>query len=245
MFDTWRQQERAADVVLQPQQFVVDPQPTAGPTRDARRSGAPTGQHIRTGSGPSPCAPPSWTGSRARHAPWWRPPKPTSCRWPAPSCWGWLGAGHNPPEDAGATAERLTRELCIDLLSDSGALTTRADQAAETLLEALVALRSGRLSSRCGRPHWSIAADHEPLFDREWESMGSYQGWYAAITAFAYPENQLFPGLYVPNGLTLTPTPSYQQFLTDLRAHRITGQRARDLAAAQLGAAGRPRWPPI
>ena len=45
------------------------------------------------------------------------------------------------------------------------------------------------------------------------------------------PDNQLFPGLYLPDGLTLKPTDSYTQFLTDLRAARITRQRARQLAA--------------
>ena len=227
-FETWRQEERAADVVLEPQQFSPDapdaPQTILSTWRyhaavhqDWQRTLLARAEQLDQSAG---AAQRLVSAAEAVVAPAARD-----------ELLAQIGAAHDPPEPAAATAERLTAELCIDLMSDSDAPTTRADQAAQTLLEALVSLRSGRLATT-GPPSWAITPGREPEFDREWEWMGSYEGWNAAITGFAYPENQLFPSLYLPNGLTLVPSPSYVQFLDELRAARVTPERARQLAQA-------------
>ncbi len=232
-FPGWRQEERAADIVLQPQQFVADPPP------------APAGL--------APAPPSAWRADQQMHLDWQRTLQVRAVELDRlqgdlqavvqaaeaavlpvarDEIIAVIGSRQAPPEQPQATAERLTRQLCIDLLADSAALTTRADQAAQTLLEALFSLRSGRLAISTSGQAWSIG--QEALFDAKWEWLGSYQTWYAAITSFAYPENHLFPGLYLPDGLSLKPTGSYTQFLGDLRAARITPQRARQLAADNL-----------
>ncbi|MET7426682.1 hypothetical protein [Dactylosporangium sp. NPDC005555] len=139
-----------------------------------------------------------------------------------------IAGRQTPPEPPAAAAERLTRQLCIDLLADSDLLTTRAEQAAQTLLSALFALRAGRLAIRTGGQAWAIGS--EQLFDAEWRWMGSFPTWYAVFTSFAYPENHLFPGTYNRDGLNLAPSDSYLTFLHDLRSERMNPQLARDLA---------------
>jgi hypothetical protein len=229
-FPTWRQKERADDIVLQPQQFVADP------------PAAPAGL--------TPAAPSAWRAGQQVHLDWQRTLQVRAVELDRlqgdlqavvqaaetavlpvarDEIIAVIGSRQMPPEQPQAAAERLTRQLCIDLLADSAAPTTRADQAAQTLLEALFSLRSGRLAISTSGQAWSIG--QEALFDAEWEWLGSYQTWYAAITSFAYPDNHLFPGLYLPDGLNLKPTDSYTQFLADLRAARITVRRARQLAA--------------
>ncbi|WP_432989906.1 hypothetical protein [Dactylosporangium sp. CA-233914] len=228
VFAQWRQEERAADIVLQPQQFLLDP-PAAPGAADEPVS--------------------IWRGDPRVHLDWQRTLSVRGAELDRlgheqeamlqsadaavlplarDALLAFVGSQQSPPEPAAATAERLSRELCIDLVADSAILTTRADSAAQTLLEALLSLRSGRLSVVTGGQEWSIA--EEERFDAKFAWYGAYQTWYAAITSFAYPQNHLFPGLYVPDGLTLRPTGSYGTFLHDLRAARITAQRARLLA---------------
>ena len=229
-FPSWRQEERAADIVLQPQQFIADP-PLAP-------------------DGMTPATPSAWRASQQVHLDWQRTLQVRAVELnrlqgdlqavvlaaeaavlpvARDEIIAVMGSRQMPPEQPQAAAERLTRQLCIDLLADSAALTTRADQAAQTLLEALFSLRSGRLAISTSGQAWSIGPEEQ--FDAEWQWLGSYQTWYGAITSFAYPDNHLFPGLYLPDGLSLKPTDSYTQFLTDLRAARITPQHARQLAA--------------
>ncbi|MEN3358236.1 MAG: hypothetical protein V7637_2218 [Mycobacteriales bacterium] len=139
-----------------------------------------------------------------------------------------IGARQSPPEFPAATAWRLSRELRVDLSAAAPEPTTRADQAARTLQEALIALRWGHLPG--GGPSWSIR--DEAAFDAGWDWLGSYQTWQTATISFAYPENHLDPALFQPTG-GLRPTAAYQRFVTDLRSARATGMaawRARDLA---------------
>ena len=106
-------------------------------------------------------------------------------------------------EDFNAAAERLTRQLLIDLRANTGSKTTRVDQALETLQGILFSVRSGRLTTGTDGT-WTLR--QEQHFDAEWAWMGSYRTWLAAIRVFAYPENQLFPTLYVPDDPFLKPT---------------------------------------
>jgi Tc toxin complex TcA C-terminal TcB-binding domain len=229
LYATWRQEERAADIVLEPQRFVLDG--LGGPA-----AGSPWRTDFETHL--------AWQRTLAARVAQLdalgtdltavvRAAEATTLPAARDALVALIGSRHSPAETPDQAADRLTRELCIDLRADSTVLTTHADQAAQTLLEALIALRSGSLPASTDGQTWGIAAGKEPLFDREWLWMGSYTTWYAAITAFAFPDNQLFPGLYLPGSAPQNPSTSYLQFLADLRApQRLTPQRARDLAQA-------------
>ncbi len=136
-----------------------------------------------------------------------------------------IGAQQSPPEPLAGTAWRLGRELRIDLSTPAPGPTTRADQAARTLQEALIALRWGHLPGGGA----SCRIRDEAAFDAEWDWLGSYRTWQTAAIASAYPENHLDPALFVPIG-GLRPTAAYQRFVADLCTSRMTWWRARDLA---------------
>src|SRR5262249_38656654 len=117
-----------------------------------------------------------------------------------------LGQRQPTPEDLATAAERLSRELLIDLRANAGPRLSRVDQALETLQGVLFSVRSGRLATG-NDGQWTI--QQEQTFDIEWDWMGSYRTWVAAMRVFAYPENQLFPNLYVPDGQLLQPTQAF------------------------------------
>lgn len=145
-----------------------------------------------------------------------------------------VGQRQTPPESGAATAERLSRELLIDYRAHADTKTTRVDQAIETLQGLLFSVRAGRLPAGAD----GIWTMNETSFDPEWVWMGSYRTWLAAIRVFAYPENQLFPNLYINAGETLTPTVSFigpNGLIDRLRkVPKITPQFARILAADYL-----------
>ncbi len=141
-----------------------------------------------------------------------------------------IGQRQTPPQSSVETAERLSRELLINLRAHADSNTTRVEQAIETLQGLLFSVRAGRLPVGTGGA-WTI---NETSFDPEWVWMGSYRTWLAAIRVFAYPENQLFPNLYIPAGTLLTPTQSFigkDGLIDKLRkTPKVTPQVARDLA---------------
>ena len=141
-------------------------------------------------------------------------------------------------EPLDAAAERLTRELSIDLRAAASQQTTRVDQALQTLQGVLFSARAGRLDPDDAGRAWtiSIQANAESDFDREWALMGSYRGWLSAMRVFAYPENQLLPALYAADP-DLHATEPFRTLINELRKKvRLIPQTARDLAAAYLSA---------
>ena len=144
-----------------------------------------------------------------------------------------LAAPHELPE---AAADRLTRELLIDLRAITGPRTTRVDHALETLQGVLFSTRAGRLAIGPGS-HWTIGveATSEYEFDREWRWMGSFGSWLAATRVFAYPESQLFPALYSDDPPLAPPTEPFRQLIATLREHtRPTPEDARAVADRYL-----------
>jgi len=150
-----------------------------------------------------------------------------------------IGQRGLPPETGSQVAERLGRELCVDLLESARLTTTRADQAAETLQNALLAVRTGSLPAG-GGASWDVLPDelpatgddpHELVFDAMWDWLSTYRTWYAAMTVFAYPENHLRPTLYTGHDLNVIPTDAFAStFLQALRAAPVTPARADVLA---------------
>jgi hypothetical protein len=142
-----------------------------------------------------------------------------------------IGRRQTPPENVAAAAERLTRELAIDLCANAGQKTTRVHLAIETLLGAIFSVRAGRLAMESAV--WAIR--EEPKFDREWQWMAAYRTWRAAMTVFAYPESQLYPNLFVKEDPFLNPTKAFLGLITALRdTARITPALAREKAQDYL-----------
>lgn len=147
--------------------------------------------------------------------------------------------------DQAAIAERLTQELGIDCRDGGQQQTTRAQQALETLQEALLSLRTGRfkalppvLGDTNPAAEWVLALDPakpytEADFDEEWRWMGGYATWNAAIRVFAYPESYLLPELRPASSQTA----AFRKLMGELRNQpRLNPVQARGLAAAYLQA---------
>ena len=144
-----------------------------------------------------------------------------------------IGRRHVPPESVAVAAERLSRELLIDIRANAAQKTTRVNQAIETLLAALFSVRAGRLATDPPAPNWSIVV--ESAFDREWQWMAAYRSWRAAMMGFAYPESQLYPNFFIKEEPFLNPTQSYKDLIAALQdTARMTPTLAREKAQEYL-----------
>jgi Tc toxin complex TcA C-terminal TcB-binding domain len=238
-YQPWRTEENRASLVLEPATFTLDTGPSAGSAGVSR-----------------------WRFSRSEHLAWRRT---LAARGVAADA---LEAGHRRILDAteatvlpqqrdaiiarlaaeaeppAVVAERLGRELLIDLQADGDQLTTRVDQALETVRGLLLAVRAGLLAD--GSPgtrwvidvqpeFWPIVPGGEPRlkreFDRELAWMGSFGGWLSVVRIFAYPENQLLPALYVARRDQAARTHAFDALIEAVRTGtRLTPADARDVA---------------
>jgi Tc toxin complex TcA C-terminal TcB-binding domain len=226
-YPQWRAEERQAGLILEPAQFLPD---AGGPAREI----------------------PRWRGSWQTFSQWRRTLLARAAQQQSVenNCQAAIGAAEvqtlpglrdalldiigqrrPTPEDRSTTADRLTRELLIDFRANAGAPTTRVNQALETLQGILFSVRSGRLTTGTDSV-WTLQQQN---FDAEWAWMGSYQTWLAAIRVFAYPENQLFPNLYVHDDPFLKPTQAFLDLIRDFRqAFKVTPEAARHKASDYL-----------
>ena len=95
-------------------------------------------------------------------------------------------------------------------------MITRVAQAIETLQGILFSVRTGQLLDTY--PRLALNADN---FDGEWEWIGSYATWRAAMFVFLYPENLLLPSL------RKWQTPAFRKLVADLQANRrLTPEQA-------------------
>lgn len=230
----WRGEERAASVLLEPARFVAEPDPDV------------------------PVPPPAgrWRREAAQAAAWHatlaaRTAQEDAVREAFAAALGFAqdralpvlrdallahyGALQTPPIDTGSAATRLSHALAIDLHANTTARASRVAQAIETVQGLLFSMRAGRLGPADDGTGWEVRADAG--FDREWAWIGSYQTWLAAERAFAYPDNQLLPTLYLPDAPYLAPTAAYQAHLRRLRGLAAPSPAAvRRLAADYLAA---------
>jgi Tc toxin complex TcA C-terminal TcB-binding domain len=146
-----------------------------------------------------------------------------------------IGRQQTPPENVDLAAERLSRELMIDLRTNGEQTTTRVNQAIDTLLAAVFSVRAGHLPADSSGDDWRIAVESD--FDPEWQWMAAYRTWRAAMTVFAYPESQLDPHLFVKAETFLNPTAAFLSMIASLReVVRMTPRLARDKATEYLTA---------
>jgi len=118
--------------------------------------------------------------------------------------------------DITTRAKSLTDKLLIDCQIDVCQKTTRVAQAIVTLQNLLFSLRTGQFDD-------SVFVLDAENFDEEWEWIGSYETWKAAVFVFIYPENILLPSLRHRQ------TPAFKELIAKLRRdRRLTPDKARD-----------------
>jgi hypothetical protein len=93
-------------------------------------------------------------------------------------------------EDLSSKSDWITRRLLIDAKEGGCRQTTRVAQAIETLQGIFTAYDVGRFEQTF--PGLSLAADH---LEEEWQWLGSYATWRAAMFVCLYPESLLHPSL--------------------------------------------------
>lgn len=129
----------------------------------------------------------------------------------------------------GKDADWLTQRLLIDVKADSKVQTTRLNQAIETVQSLFFGLRNSDPPFELGT--WKLNRDSLPetnsLFDEQWNAIGSYASWRAAMLVFLYPENLLRPTLRPASQLS---TP----FLVFLKAIRAATPLTRDAVAKMV-----------
>jgi hypothetical protein len=117
-------------------------------------------------------------------------------------------------------AKWLADRLLIDTQAAACNTTTRVAEAIETTQQLLFQLRTEQL--RDVYPDLVLDADR---FDEEWEWVGSYATWRAAMFVLFYPENLLIPTLRRQQ------TPAFRKLVGDLRVNRrLSPTRARQAA---------------
>ena len=130
---------------------------------------------------------------------------------------------------AAAAADRaryLSGVLMIDMKGGGCATTTRVAQAIETVQSLLFLVRSGQQFAIDTLRTLALTDTANTTFDADWEWMGSYSTWRAAMFVFLYPENILLPSLRTQ------PTPVFADLVKSLRsAGRLSPADA--LAAAR------------
>jgi hypothetical protein len=108
---------------------------------------------------------------------------------------------------------RFSEWFLIDMDCASYQLTTRLNQAIESVQALFFSLRNGKFQDLPALKSWQLA---DPSYDAEWTWMGSYATWAAAMGVFLYPENLLQPLLRppIPTAQGQTPPPSPLPFET-------------------------------
>jgi hypothetical protein len=211
----WRQEERAARLVLGPDHFRIPPRAPDG------RSG-------------EPAALPAWRATAKARREWQeilqaridqetavtqalRQAVSAAEEAALPALRNALVMATGAPGSAlEARARWVTDHLLVDATTDACHVTTRVGQAIETLQGLLWSVRTGQLQDT----YPALELDAED-FDAEWPWIGSYASWRAAMFVFLYPENVLIPTLRARQ------TPGFRRLADELRtSSRVTPELA-------------------
>jgi len=124
--------------------------------------------------------------------------------------------------DLPSKAKWFTTNLLIDAQVNGCQKTTRIAQAIETIQGLLFAIRTGQMPG-------NITGIPDPtIFDEEWNWIGSYAAWRAAMFIFLYPENVLIPTLRMRE----QQTPAFRNLISTLRPNRrLTPEQACEAAS--------------
>jgi hypothetical protein len=143
--------------------------------------------------------------------------------------------GQTPAE----VADGLVNWLLVDLKTNGSQRTTRLIQAIETVQGVLFALRAGQLAPNHPAASWKLI-EGEGHFDSEWQWMGNYSTWRAAMFVFFFPDTVLLPSLRKPFDASQPLAPLYRTkyfegLLKELRKKpRLSPEQARQQAGSYL-----------
>lgn len=145
---------------------------------------------------------------------------------------------------AAEIADGLVNWLLVDLKTNASQRTTRLIQAIETVQGLLFALRAGQLAQGHPATMWQLISPPgtipEGHFDEEWQWLGNYATWRAAMFVFFFPETVLLPSLREPYDANqpLAPlhrTKHFEGLLKELRKKpRLSPEQARQEAGSYL-----------
>nr|MBS0019745.1 ribosomal protein L7/L12 [Gammaproteobacteria bacterium] len=128
-----------------------------------------------------------------------------------------IEASSSAPDDAlSVKAKWATDRFLIDMQESGCRMITRVGQAAEMLQSLVVSIRTRRLDLGTGI-RLTLKADH---FEEQWNWIGAYATWKAAMSVFVYPENILLPGL------RRRKTPAFESLLARTQGRPISPQDA-------------------
>ena len=132
--------------------------------------------------------------------------------------------------DPGEVTTGLTQLLHLEVAASGAVLVSPIDQAVQSIQSLLFAARTRTLDSwlrgdlRSPAENWVLASrpGHEdPEFDAEWQWMGSYPTWRAAMSVFMSPENLLLPTLHADLSEPFQAFVAFLDNATPLTPHRV------------------------
>lgn len=134
----------------------------------------------------------------------------------------------------------LVQRLLVDLKTNASQRTTRMIQAIETVQGVLFSLRAGQLAYGHPASSWKLvfpAGQSEGHFDEEWQWLGNYSTWRAAMFVYLFPEAVLLPSLREPYEATKASHPLHRskQFETLMKELRKKPQLAPEQARLEAG----------
>jgi hypothetical protein len=97
----------------------------------------------------------------------------------------------------------LTERWLVDMAATGATQLTTIEQATLTLQNLINGVRNKRFGADHPAYGWIIKPDYEGDFDKEWQWLGSYDSWRAAVMNYLYPENALFAELRKNNSAQL------------------------------------------
>ncbi|NHZ79374.1 hypothetical protein F2P44_08805 [Massilia sp. CCM 8695] len=126
--------------------------------------------------------------------------------------------------------DQLTERWLVDFAATSATLVTPLEQATLSLQTLINGIRHAWYEASHVAGRWTIKPEYREQFDDEWQWLGNYGHWRAAVLSYLYPENLLFPELRKGRSA------AFETFQTELRNMQplSSGSLARPPAAFTL-----------
>lgn len=149
-----------------------------------------------------------------------------------------LGIGDLP--SACDRMDNLTERWLVDFAATSATFVTPVEQATLSVQTLINGIRNSWYEANHVAFGWTIKPEYRDAFDAEWQWLGTYGNWRAAVLSYLYSESTLFPDLRKEKS-DLNPQGSTAEFITFLGELRklqpITSTSLNPLPPTALSAA--------